>query len=86
VVQFIKEIIESRIRPVLNEDGGDVEFKKFDEQTGILILELQGACTGCPSSEVTLKGGIERMIVHYVSEVKAVHAFDQDSDDIEIVN
>ena len=70
----------------MNEDGGDVDFKKFDEQNGILILELKGACTNCPSSEVTLKGGIERMILHYVAEVKAVHAFDADSDEIEIVN
>ena len=45
-----------------------VEFKKFDEENGILILELKGACTGCPSSEVTLKGGIERMILHYVAK------------------
>ena len=85
-IQLIKEIIETRIRPVLQEDGGDVEFRKFDEEHGVVILELQGSCTGCPSSEVTLKGGIERMLLHYVAEVKAVHAFDQDADEVEIVS
>ena len=84
-IQLIKEIIETRIRPVLQEDGGDVVFRKFDEDHGIVILELQGSCTGCPSSEVTLKGGIERMLLHYVAEVKAVHAFDHDADEIEVV-
>ncbi len=49
-VQLIKEIIQSRIRPVLNDDGGDVVFKRFDIKTGVVILELQGSCSGCPSS------------------------------------
>ena len=71
---MIKEILETRIRPVVQEDGGDVGFKEFDEDSGILVLKLKGSCTGCPSSEITLKGGIERMLTHYVAEVKEVIA------------
>ena len=78
-VQFIKEIIETRIRPVVQEDGGDVDFVSFDEKTGVLILELKGSCTGCPSSEITLKGGIERMLKHYIAEVTEVRSIDEES-------
>jgi len=77
-VQFIKEIIDSRIKPLVQEDGGDVDFVSFDEKTGLLLLELKGSCTGCPSSEVTLKGGIERMLKHYVAEVTEVRAINED--------
>ena len=71
---MIKEIIETRIRPVVQEDGGDVAYKEFDEEGGILVIKLKGSCTGCPSSEITLKSGIERMLTHYVAEVKEVIA------------
>ena len=71
---MIKEIIETRIRPVVQEDGGDVAFKEFDEESGTLMIKLKGSCTGCPSSDITLKGGIERMLTHYVAEVKEVVA------------
>lgn len=57
-VQFIKEILASRIRPTVQEDGGDVKFVSFDEKTGKLVLRLAGACSSCPSSTVTLKNGI----------------------------
>ena len=77
-MQFIKEIIDSRIKPLVQEDGGDVDFVSFDEKTGLLLLELKGSCTGCPSSEVTLKGGIERMLKHYVAEVTEVRAINEE--------
>ena len=75
---MIKEIIETRIRPVVQEDGGDVVFREFDEESGVLMVQLRGSCTGCPSSEVTLKGGIERMLTYYVAEVKEVIACDEE--------
>ena len=57
-VQFIKEVLGSRIRPNIQEDGGDVRFVSFNEETGKLVLKLTGACSSCPSSTVTLKNGI----------------------------
>ena len=64
----------------MQEDGGDVGFISFDEKTGIVELELKGSCTGCPSSDITLKGGIERMIKHYVAEVTEVRAVNEDEE------
>lgn len=69
-VQFIKEVLGSRIRPTVQEDGGDVRFVSFDEETGKLVLRLMGACSSCPSSTITLKNGIERMLTYYIKEVK----------------
>ena len=63
---MIKEIIEMRVRPVVAEDGGDIVYKTFDDKTGTVYVEMKGACSGCPSSSVTLKNGIERMLTHYV--------------------
>ena len=54
------------------EDGGDVAFRSFDEATGTVVLKMMGACSGCPSSAVTLKSGIESMLTHYVPEVRGV--------------
>ncbi|XP_071722748.1 nifU-like protein 4, mitochondrial [Rutidosis leptorrhynchoides] len=71
-VAMIKELLETRIRPAVQDDGGDIEYRGFDEETGIVKLKMQGACSGCPSSSVTLKSGIENMLMHYVPEVKAV--------------
>lgn len=71
VVQ-IKELIETRVRPAVAQDGGDIIFHSFNE--GIVKLELHGACSGCPSSTITLKNGIEQMLKHYVPEVEAVEA------------
>ncbi|CAN0900595.1 NifU-like protein 4, mitochondrial [Linum grandiflorum] len=104
-VAMIKELLETRIRPAVQDDGGDIEYCGFDQygfplliiclkiplfmhnnliqsidwnmvstcrETGIVKLRMQGACSGCPSSSVTLKSGIENMLMHYVSEVKGV--------------
>ena len=71
-MQFIKEVLGSRIRPTVQEDGGDVKFVSFDEESGKLVLKLMGACSSCPSSTVTLKNGIEKMLTYYIPEVKEV--------------
>ena len=72
VVQMIKELLDMRIRPSVQEDGGDIKFHQFDEESGVVSLEMQGSCSGCPSSSVTLKSGIENMLMHYIPEVKEV--------------
>ena len=74
VIEQIKELIETRVRPAVAQDGGDIIFKGFDGDTGIVSLHLQGSCAGCPSSTMTLKNGIENMLRHYVPEVTAVEA------------
>ena len=74
VVEQIKELIETRVRPAVAADGGDIIFKGFDGDSGIVSLHLQGSCAGCPSSTITLKNGIENMLRHYVPEVTAVEA------------
>ncbi|XP_015276582.1 PREDICTED: NFU1 iron-sulfur cluster scaffold homolog, mitochondrial isoform X1 [Gekko japonicus] len=70
VVSMIKELLETRIRPTVQEDGGDVIFKGFED--GIVQLKLQGACTSCPSSIITLKNGIQNMLQFYIPEVEGV--------------
>lgn len=72
IVSMIKELIDTRIRPAIQDDGGDIEFKAFDEETGTVFLKLQGACKSCSASEDTLKGGIESMLKHYIEEVREV--------------
>lgn len=72
VIQQIKELLDTRIRPAVAQDGGDIVFQDFKE--GILYLKMQGACSGCPSSSATLKSGIENMMRHYVPEVLEVRA------------
>jgi Fe-S cluster biogenesis protein NfuA len=72
----IVEIIETRVRPSVAMDGGDIIYKKFED--GVVYLELRGACSGCPSSTVTLKNGIESMLQHYVPEVKSVESIQQE--------
>jgi NFU1 iron-sulfur cluster scaffold homolog, mitochondrial len=64
VVGMIKELLETRIRPAIQEDGGDIELRGFEN--GIVLLKLRGACRTCDSSTVTLKNGIESMLMHYV--------------------
>lgn len=64
VVSMIKELLETRIRPAIQEDGGDIELRGFED--GIVMLKLRGACRTCDSSTVTLKNGIESMLMHYV--------------------
>ncbi|CAL5872993.1 uncharacterized protein PFLUO_LOCUS7262 [Penicillium psychrofluorescens] len=70
VVGMIKELLETRIRPAIQEDGGDIELRGFEN--GIVLLKLRGACRTCDSSTVTLKNGIESMLMHYIEEVKGV--------------
>ncbi|WP_115936515.1 NifU family protein [Aestuariispira insulae] len=70
IVVQIKELLETRVRPAVAQDGGDIIFHGFEE--GIVYLTLQGACAGCPSSTVTLKMGIENMLRHYIPEVVEV--------------
>ena len=72
IVKQIKELIETRVRPAVAQDGGDIIFRGFAD--GIVSLELHGSCSGCPSSTITLKNGIENMLKHYVPEVIAVEA------------
>ena len=70
IVDQIKELLETRVRPAVAQDGGDIIFHSFKE--GIVHLEMHGSCAGCPSSTATLKSGIENMLKHYVPEVIAV--------------
>ena len=70
--------MENRIRPFVQEDGGDVVFKEFDEESGTLCVIMRGSCVGCSSSEVTLKQGIERMLKYYVAEVKEVLSVEEE--------
>jgi len=72
IVAQIRELIETRVRPAVAQDGGDIVYRGF--QKGIVYLALQGACSGCPSSSMTLKQGIEGLLKHYVPEVEAVEA------------
>lgn len=70
VVQQIQELLDTRVRPAVAGDGGDIVFRGFEE--GVVYLSMQGACAGCPSSTATLKMGIENMLRHYVPEVQEV--------------
>jgi len=72
IVEQIKELIELRVRPAVAQDGGDIVFKHFDDKDGTVFLQMRGACSGCPSSTLTLKSGIENMLKHYVPEVTRV--------------
>ncbi|HEY2481372.1 MAG TPA: NifU family protein [Caulobacteraceae bacterium] len=72
VVAEIKDLLDSRIRPAVAQDGGDILFSKFEPDTGVLWLHMRGACSGCPSSAATLKAGVENMLRHYVPEVTRV--------------
>ena len=72
IIQQIKELIETRVRPAVAQDGGDIAYKGYKD--GHLYLSMHGACSGCPSSTVTLKRGIESLIRHYVPEVETVEA------------
>lgn len=71
-VTVIKDLIETRVRPAVAQDGGDITFKGFKE--GIVYLSMRGACSGCPSSTATLKHGIQNLLRHFVPEVEEVRA------------
>ncbi|XP_066062402.1 NFU1 iron-sulfur cluster scaffold homolog, mitochondrial isoform X1 [Chamaea fasciata] len=81
VVLMIKELLDTRIRPTVQEDGGDVIYKGFED--GIVQLKLQGSCTSCPSSIITLKNGIQNMLQFYIPEVEGVEQVVDDDDDVE---
>ncbi len=68
----IVQILEEKIRPAVAKDGGDIKFKKF--KNGIVMVQLQGSCSGCPSSTMTLKRGVQNLLCHYLPEVKEVIA------------
>jgi len=72
VVAEIKDLLDSRIRPAVAQDGGDIVFSRFEPETGVVYLHMRGACSGCPSSSATLKAGVENMLKHYVPEVTRV--------------
>jgi Fe-S cluster biogenesis protein NfuA len=73
-VQQIKQLLDTRVRPAVAMDGGDIVFQDFAD--GIVTLQMRGACQGCPSSTATLKMGIENMLRHYIPEVREVRAAD----------
>ena len=72
VVNKINEVLDSKIRPAVARDGGDITFKSFKD--GIVTVELKGSCSGCPSSIITLKQGVQNLLCHYIPEVKSVEA------------
>ena len=72
IVAEIKDLLDTRIRPAVAQDGGDILFDRFDADTGVVWLNMRGACSGCPSSTATLKAGVENMLKHYVPEVTRV--------------
>ena len=74
IVKQIKELLDTRVRPAVAMDGGDIIFNDFAD--GIVYLKMQGACSGCPSSTATLKMGIENMLKHYIPEVQEVRPVD----------
>ena len=71
-IKQIKEVLDSKVRPAVARDGGDIKFKSFED--GVVKVELQGSCSGCPSSLMTLKQGVQNLLCHYVKEVKSVEA------------
>jgi NFU1 iron-sulfur cluster scaffold homolog, mitochondrial len=81
-VAMIKELLDSRIRPTVQEDGGDIIFMGFDPTDGIVKLRLQGSCSSCPSSIVTLKNGVQNMLQFYIPEVQGVEQVKDEADKI----
>ena len=75
-ISKIKDVLDTKIRPAVARDGGDIKFKSFDN--GVVKVELRGACSGCPSSLMTLKQGVQNLLKHYVKEVNSVEALDKE--------
>ncbi len=75
MVKKINELLDERIKPAVAQDGGDISFVRLKD--GVVFLELRGACSGCPSSTITLKSGIENMLKYYIPEIKSVEAVNQ---------
>ena len=72
IIDKINEVLDSKIRPAVARDGGDITFKSFAD--GVVTVELKGSCSGCPSSVMTLKQGVQNLLCHYIPEVKSVEA------------
>tara|TARA_Y100000590_G_C15674324_1_gene997391 strand:+ start:178 stop:729 length:552 start_codon:yes stop_codon:yes gene_type:complete len=72
IVKKINDVLDSKVRPAVAKDGGDIKFISFDK--GVVKVELRGSCSGCPSSLMTLKQGVQNLLCHYVKEVKSVEA------------
>ena len=72
IVNKINEVLDSKVRPAVAKDGGDITFKSFND--GVVTVELKGSCSGCPSSTLTLKQGVQNLLCHYIPEVKSVEA------------
>ena len=72
IINKINEVLDTKIRPAVARDGGDITFKSFKD--GIVTVELKGSCSGCPSSVMTLKQGVQNLMCHYIPEVKSVEA------------
>ena len=72
IINKINEVLDTKIRPAVARDGGDITFKSFKD--GIVTVELKGSCSGCPSSIMTLKQGVQNLMCHYIPEVKSVEA------------
>jgi len=72
IINKINEVLDSKIRPAVAKDGGDITFKSF--VNGVVTVELKGSCSGCPSSIMTLKQGVQNLLCHYIPEVKSVEA------------
>ena len=72
IINKINEILDAKIRPAVARDGGDIMFKSFKD--GVVVVDLKGSCSGCPSSIMTLKQGVQNLLCHYIPEVKKVEA------------
>ncbi len=72
IINKLNEVLDAKIRPAVARDGGDITFKSFKD--GIVVVELKGSCSGCPSSTMTLKQGVQNLLCHYIPEVKSVEA------------
>ena len=72
IINKINEVLDAKIRPAVAKDGGDIKFKSFKD--GVVMVELKGSCSGCPSSIMTLKQGVQNLLCHYIPEVKSVEA------------
>lgn len=81
IVATIKELLETRVRPSVQDDGGDIFYAGFDVEKGIVKVRLAGSCVGCPSSSVTLRNGVEKMLMHYIPEVKGIEDVGQLDDE-----
>eukprot|EP00298_Acanthocystis_sp_HF-20_P030175 c9262_g1_i1.p1 GENE.c9262_g1_i1~~c9262_g1_i1.p1 ORF type:complete len:248 (+),score=109.07 c9262_g1_i1:2-745(+) len=82
IVAKIKDLLDMRIRPTVQEDGGDIYFHRFEESTGVVYLKLVGACGTCSSSSITLKNGVENMMMYYIPEVHEVVQVEDEVDKI----